>query len=76
MNATQMTANTVYRITYDCRDRGCDDSGIIDGFWAGSRDTWGKRAYCTIGPGARVYYLFDDEIVEIDEYEDRLTTQH
>lgn len=55
----------VYEFSYDCTVRGCDDQGVIEGYWTGEVDTWGKF---TIMPtdGGDPFYLFADEIFRVD----------
>ena len=66
-----MKPNTVYTISYQCRDIGYGiEEGIIDAFWTGEIDTWGKRTIVPIN-GQRPLYLFMDEIVGIEPYEHR-----
>ena len=59
-------ANIVCDISYRCRDIGYGvEEGIIEGFWTGEIDSWGKRTIRRVD-GRPTLYLFDDEILEID----------
>lgn len=64
--ASQLKPNHVCSVTFECRDLGYGiEAGILDGFWTGETDTWGKRTVRRIDGGATVY-LFDDEIISVD----------
>ena len=64
--STQLQPHLVCTITYRCRDIGYGvEEGIIEAFWTGEVDCWGKR---TIRPvdGGPALYLFEDEVVEVE----------
>jgi ABC-type microcin C transport system permease subunit YejE len=65
--AARLRPNYVCAIRYRCRDIGYGvERGVLQGYWTGDTDTWGKR---TIRPvnGGPVLYLFPDEIIEVRE---------
>lgn len=56
----------VYEISYACRDIGYGvESGILDAFWSGEIDYWGKYTIVPID-GSDPLYLFADEITSIN----------
>lgn len=55
----------VYTISYDAPT--CDEDGIIEAFWTGEIDTWGKATFKSIN-GGPAHYLFPHEIVTADPY--------
>ena len=69
--AHKLRRNTVQTISYRCATPGPDiEESSIDGFWTGDIDTWGKRTIRLIRPmdGCDVIYLFDREVVTVDDY--------
>lgn len=58
-----MRRNEVIEVQYECRDIGYGvESGIIEAFWTGEIDTWGKLTIRPVDGGATLY-LFPDEII-------------
>lgn len=64
--ATVLEPGRVVTLSYDCTPRGCDDSGVIDGYWTGEIDGWGKYTIIVLDSPDPIY-LFDDEIVDVWE---------
>lgn len=66
-----MKPNTVYTISYQCRPIGRPgdsiEEGIIDAFWTGEIDAWGKYTIVPIN-GQRPLYFFPDEIANVEPY--------
>ena len=67
--ARRLRRGQVAVITFRCTTPGPEpEEGVIEGYWTGEIDAWGKRTIApTIGGGAPVY-LFDHEIVTVDPY--------
>ena len=63
----KLKPNQVCVISYRCRDIGYGvEEDVIDGFWTGEIDTWGKY---TIRPlDGPTLYLFADEFVSVEPY--------
>lgn len=56
----------VVTISYRCRDLGYGvEEDVIEGFWTGEIDTWGKRTIRRVD-GQPPLYLFADEIVRVE----------
>jgi hypothetical protein len=62
----QIEPRKVYTVSYRCRDIGYGiEDGVIEAFWTGEIDTWGKRTWRQVN-GEPPLYLFDDELVDVD----------
>jgi len=69
----EIESGVIYDIRYLCREFRCEDENndeveIIEGFWTGEVDDWGKLTICPLGRMLVLpkMYLFADEIVSIE----------
>lgn len=67
----RLERNKVYTISYRCEIGGpgepYTEKGVIDAFWTGEIDTWGKRTFQRVDGGPTLY-LFPRELVSVDDY--------
>jgi hypothetical protein len=61
----------VAQVDYKARDIGYGvEEGSFEGYWNGEIDTWGKLTFVEIsgriGPGPGPFYLFPDELREVE----------
>ncbi len=59
----KLKRNTVYIVTYRCRDLGYGvERGTDKVYWTGEIDAWGKLTIKVLSGRGRTMYLFADEI--------------